>query len=276
MSAVAWALALTVATLIAEIIAGRHRGIYSRDEIFINVSCISIGLLLRPFGAVILASVISFALPMGKGALGGLPFWPSFVALVLIAELANYAVHRGCHELKGSRRFDWLWRMHRTHHTAEYVNVLLTYRVSPFWGLVGGLPWVATLGFYLGMTDATGAMLGVFMIWGIVTHSDFRWDDWLRKRPAFAPMLRAIEHVIVTPGLHHTHHGFGKDGASYRNYGICLSIYDWAFGTLLIPSGRPARYGLPGKRPMWIDDALSPFELGARISALRPAAEAEV
>jgi sterol desaturase/sphingolipid hydroxylase (fatty acid hydroxylase superfamily) len=269
MSAIAWSFAITGVVLVAEVIAGRHKGIYSREEVFLNTSLISAGMLLRPFGAVVLSSAVSLLVPAGKGALSWVPFWPAFVSLVLLAEAANYTVHRGCHQFKGSRLFDWLWRMHRTHHTARYVNVLLTYRVSPFWGLVGGLPWVSTLGFYLGMTDATGAMLAVFMLWGIVTHSDFRWDDYLRNHPRYAPLLRAVEHVIITPGLHHTHHGFGKNGANYRNYGITLAIYDWMFGTLAIPDGRPARYGLPGNQPHWIDDALSPINLGSMVEARR-------
>ncbi|MCJ2179587.1 sterol desaturase family protein [Novosphingobium album (ex Hu et al. 2023)] len=269
MSAVTWSLAITGTVLAAEIVAGRHKGIYTRDEVLLNTSCISIGLLLRPFGAVVLSTIVGLALPAGKGLLAGAPFWPAFIALLLLAEGANYAVHRACHEVKGSRVLDWLWRMHRTHHTARYVNVLLNFRVSPFWGLVGGLPWVATLGFYLGMTDATGAMLGVFMLWGIVTHSDFRWDDTLRNNRFTAPFFRAFEHVVITPGVHHTHHGFGKNGANYRNYGVFLAIYDWMFGTLVIPSARPARYGLPGNQPHWMDDALSPFKLGTIIERQR-------
>jgi sterol desaturase/sphingolipid hydroxylase (fatty acid hydroxylase superfamily) len=274
MSAVGWSFAITGAVFAAEAVAGRHKGIYSRHEVLINVSCISVGLLLRPFGAAILSAIVGAIVPAGKGALAGTPFWPSFITLVLLAEAANYAVHRACHEVKGSRRLDWLWRMHRTHHSARYVNVLLTYRVSPFWGLVGGLPWVATFGFYLGMVDATGAMLAVFMLWGIITHSDFRWDDTLRNNRYTAPLLWVAEHIVITPGVHHTHHGFGKNGANYRNYGICLAIYDWMFGTLLIPTGRPARYGLPGRQDHWIDDAISPLNLGSLIERRRGASVA--
>src|SRR3546814_19292160 len=67
--------------------------------------------------------------------------------------------------------------MHRTHHTAQYVNVLLNFRISPFWILVGGLGWVFSLAIYLGQAQAAGLAIVIFTFWGIFTYSAFRWDD---------------------------------------------------------------------------------------------------
>jgi sterol desaturase/sphingolipid hydroxylase (fatty acid hydroxylase superfamily) len=152
--------------------------------------------------------------------------------------------------------------MHRTHHTAKYVNVLLNFRISLFWALVAGLTWVMSLAVYLGQAKAAGAAVIVFSFWGIFTHSDFRWDDAIRRHRILGPAFRGLEHVFISPGIHHSHHGYGKDGGSYRNFGIFLSIYDWLFGTLHIPEGRPFRYGLPGTTPHWADDAFSPLNVG--------------
>ena len=38
-----------------------------------------------------------------------------------------------------------------------------------------------------------------------------------------------------------------------------LAIYDWMFGTLYIPKGRPFRYGIPGQMPHWAYDAFAPL-----------------
>lgn len=264
-----WVLVVTGVIFLAEIVAGRHRKIYSRSDWFVNGICIFTGALIRPLGAVLIALLIGWIFPAGKGALRNMPFLPSVVGIVLLAEFANYWVHRTSHELKDSRWFDWLWRMHRTHHTAKYVNVVLNYRISLFWGLVSGLTWVMSLAVYLGQAKAAGAAVIVFTFWGIFTHSDFRWDDPIRRHRIFGPMFRGLEHIFISPGIHHSHHGYGKDGGNYRNFGVFLSIYDWAFGTLHVPEGRPARYGLPGKTPHWADDAFSPLNVGTWLARAR-------
>lgn len=95
--------------------------------------------------------------------------------------------------------------------------------------------------------------------WNLVTHSHFRWDDAIRRHPRFGRAFRAGEHVLISPGMHHTHHGFGKDGASYRNYAVTFAFFDWMFGTLHIPTGRPWRYGLPGPQPHWAEELFYPL-----------------
>jgi sterol desaturase/sphingolipid hydroxylase (fatty acid hydroxylase superfamily) len=261
-----WVLAATAVILLAEIFAGRHRGVYSRSDWFVNGMCIVVGSAVRPLHAVIVALVVGWLLPAGKGALAGMPFWPALLAIVFVAEFANYWVHRLSHEFKDSRWGDWFWRMHRTHHTANYVNVTLVFRISVFWGLVAGLTWSFALALYLGLAKPAGVAIALFTFWGIFTHSDFRWDIPARTHRWFGPVFRALEHVIVSPGMHHSHHGYGKDGGNFRNFGVLLSIYDWVFGTLFIPEGRPFRYGIPGRAPHWADDAFSPINIGTMFS----------
>lgn len=257
-----WVAVVTAIILLAEIVAGRHRGVYTRNDWFVNGVCILIGSAVRPLGAVVVALLIGWLMPAGRGVLAGMPFWPAVVAIVLASEFANYWVHRLSHELKGKRAGDWLWRMHRTHHTARYVNVLLNFRTSIFWSLVAGLTWAFSLAVYLGLAKPAAVAIALFSFWGIFTHSDFRWDIPVRRSRWLGPIFRVLEHLFVSPGMHHSHHGFGKDGGNYRNYGVCLAVYDWLFGTLFIPEGRPYRYGLPGTETHWADDAFSPLNLG--------------
>src|SRR3546814_11228835 len=92
-----------------------------------------------------------------------------------------------------------------------------------------------------------------------VCSSDlFRWDDAIRRSRRFGRLFRAIETVLVSPGIHHTHHGYGRDGASFRNYAVTFSFLDRIFGTLHIPEGRPANYGLPGPTPPWFEEVFFP------------------
>jgi sterol desaturase/sphingolipid hydroxylase (fatty acid hydroxylase superfamily) len=254
-----WIMVVLVAVLLAEIAAGRHRNIYKANDYLVNGLCIVLGLSLRPLLALGVALSIANLLPQARGALHSEPFWQAFIVIVLTAEFCNYWVHRFSHEMRRNRFLSWLWPMHRTHHSGKYVNVLLHFRLNLFWGLVSPLTWVHSLAYYLGQESAAAASIIIFSTWGVFTHSHFRWDDTLRSHRLIGPLFRAAEHVIVSPGIHHTHHGYGRDGKNYRNFGVLLSVFDWIFGTLHIPEGRPAHYGLPGPTPHWAEEIFYPI-----------------
>jgi sterol desaturase/sphingolipid hydroxylase (fatty acid hydroxylase superfamily) len=254
-----WVLGVIAAILAAELVAGRHRGIYSRNDYVVNGLCFLSGQAIRPVVAFPVGAAIGVLLPSWKGALGGVPFWPALLSVLLVGEFANYWIHRFAHRWKGKPYGDWLWRLHRTHHTATYINVLLNFRISLFWAFVSPLTWVSAVAVYLGLGHAAAIGILIFSLWGIATHSHFRWDDPIRRHAVFGPFFRALEHVIVSPGVHHSHHGYGRDGGNYRNFGIFLSIYDWLFGTLHIPQGRPSRYGIPDPTPHWAEEVFYPL-----------------
>ena len=247
--------------LAGELIAGRHRGIYAAADWKVNVSCIVLGsALVRPLASVIVALTCSYALPAGRNALAGLPLLLAVVVLMLVTEFVFYWVHRLAHEGAGKHpRLGWLWKLHRTHHSGKYMNVLLTFRMTLGWMLIQPQNWLYGIAIYLGLGAATAITVGVIYVWNIITHSHFRWDDAIRSHPRFGRAFRLFETVIITPGLHHTHHGFGRDGAPYRNYGVMIAFYDRLFGTLHIPEGRPARYGLPGPNAHWAEEVFYPL-----------------
>ena len=254
-----WIFGALAVILAAEIVAGRHRGIYSRNDYIVNGVCFVAGFMIRPAVMIVSAAAIAFLLPHEKATLHGVSFWQTVVVIVLLAEFGNYWVHRLSHQLKGKPFGDWLWRLHRTHHTGKYVNVLLHFRINMFWAFVTPLTWITAAAIYLGQGEAALVAVLIFSLWGIVTHSHFRWDDPVRRHRVFGPAFRALEHVIISPGVHHSHHGFGRDGGNYRNYGIFLAIFDWMFGTLYIPQGRPSRYGIPDPTPYWAEEVFYPL-----------------
>ncbi len=256
----AWMAGTALVLLLAELLFGRHRGLYRREDHLVNGLCTLIGMAItRPLAAMMVAAGLGLLHPQHQGFLAHWGLLPSLAATIVTAEFFCYWVHRSAHEAKGSRYFDWLWRLHRTHHSGKYVNVLLVFRVNPFWPFVMPLPWVTGFAVYAGQLEAAALAIFLFTMWGLVTHSHFRWDDAVRRHSVFGPVIRLAEHVIVSPGIHHSHHGYGRDGGNFRNYGIMLSIYDTIFGSLYIPSGRPFRYGLPGTNADWREEVFFPF-----------------
>ncbi len=259
MNPLLWVMVVVLAMLLVEVLAGRHRHVYNRRELAITGLCTLLGVSVRPALAGLVAALIALVLPGGRGALADMPFWPSLLVIILLAEFVNYWVHRWAHDAERYPAFAWLWRFHRTHHTARYMNVSLHFRVHFAWALASGLTWVMSLAIYLGQGAAAAVAIVIFGIYGVVTHSAFRFDDGLRWHPTLGRLLRALEHVLVSPGVHHSHHGFGRDGGNFRNFGIFLSVYDWLFGTLHIPQGPPAQYGIPRRDVHWAEEVFYPL-----------------
>ncbi|WP_317933250.1 sterol desaturase family protein [Halioxenophilus sp. WMMB6] len=251
-------MAILLTVLLAEWLAGRHKGLYGKNDYLVNGLCALLGFTIRPLLALSVALFIGAVVPVAQGSFSDWPFWPSLIAILVLADFCMYWLHRWSHINRQNPVFNWIWKLHRTHHTAKYVNVLLHFRINLFWGMVTPVTWVHSLAFYLGLQEPAIVSILIFSIWGIFTHSHFRWDDTLRRHQWLGKPFRALEHIIVSPGIHHTHHGYGRDGKHYRNFGLVLSVFDWLFGSLHIPEGRPQNYGLAERRPHWAEEVFYP------------------
>lgn len=250
-------LALVVGILIAEISTGRHRKVHRRQDFFMIGAVIASTQVTRIAMAWLTATIIGLLIPAYKGALAGSPIIPSFLTLLFLAEFLQYWIHRTAHN---PVRHPILHGMHRTHHSAPYVNVTLMYRTNLVWPLVHSYTWIAAAGFYLGMIQATTIFYVTIMAWNALTHSDWRWDDAIIAHvPGGRHMITALEWILITPRIHHAHHGYGRDGTAYRNFCTMVSIYDRLFGTLHTPAQRPWRYGLPGGEHAWWRQLLYPL-----------------
>jgi len=258
----------TVPVLVLEIIMGRHKGVYKKEEFLVLLGSFFLGRnFVVPLVTALIAGLYLLFFPQYKGALGHVSFLLAYPVLLLVDEFCFYWVHRWAHVSHHPENNSLLWKMHRTHHAGKYMNVLLNCRVNLSWFLVVPTAWVNGLALYLGMFEVVAVNMLVKMGWNLITHSNFRWDDGVRSHRLFGPIFRALEHVVVSPGIHHTHHGYGRDGANYKNFGVVLSLYDWIFGTLHIPQGRPSKYGLPGKNAHWLEELFYPV---VRIGAKAP------
>lgn len=253
-----WIYTATALLLLIEILAGRHRGAYHRGDFRLLLGSFLLGRwVMAPLAIALMSGCYALFLPgQFQGALSDTPFWLAFPLLLLASEFCFYWVHRWAHN---PVRHPVLWKIHRTHHTGRHMNVSLKFRLNLTWFFIIPSGWVNGLALYLGLGEAVIAVIITLQVWNLVTHSNFRWDDAVRSHPALGPMFRALEHIVVSPGIHHTHHGYGRDGASYRNFCTVLSLYDWLFGTLHIPQGRPSRYGIPGSDPHWLEQLFYPL-----------------
>ncbi|MEN9717158.1 MAG: hypothetical protein RIQ99_36 [Pseudomonadota bacterium] len=252
-----WILVLVTGIFLIELLSGCHKGVHRPRDIAIMLAVIVSSQVTRVGMAWLTAVTIGLLIPSGKGALAQLPLWAGLGGLIVLAEFFQYWIHRWAHN---PLKHPLLYGMHRTHHSAPYVNVTLMYRTNLVWPLVHSYTWFTALGFYLGMTGAATTFYLIVMAWNALTHSDWRWDDAIAARlPAGQRIINALEWVLVTPRIHHTHHGYGKDGKVYRNFCTLLSCYDRLFGTLHVPEGRPWRYGLPGGEHHWVRQLLFPL-----------------
>lgn len=193
--------------------------------------------------------------PDQSGSLAWVPFWLAFPVIFLSEEAAHYWLHRLSHQNRS------LWKIHRTHHSAQHLNVSVVYRYNFFWVFMLPQTWMGAFAVYFGQAPAyfTAVMITYFV--NLATHSSFRWDLWLRERtPASLKGLWwVIERVITLPDTHHAHHAYGRSAHPNGNYAVTFFLFDVLFGTAKIPNARQENYGLPiSPRLHWAEELLWP------------------
>lgn len=257
---------LTLALLLLEIIKGRHRHVYRREDLIITGGSFL-------FGRTLFAPLLAAAMGMGfgklmpglQGSLSEAPVWAGALGLLLIGEFLFYWIHRAAHN---PAKHPHLFNMHATHHSARFLNLSVMSRYNVFWPLVQPYSWMIALGFYLGMQEAATLFFVTIMAWNTLTHTNFRWDDTIAKYLPFGPrIVQTIELIFITPKLHHAHHGYGKEGKAFRNFCTLFSFYDRLFGTLYIPTERPQHYGIIGKNidnTHYLEQLFYPFYKSAK------------
>ena len=183
------------------------------------------------------------AVPTAQAALQGLPLVVQFALCVLVADLAQYGVHRAFHAVP------LLWRFHKVHHSVAVMDWLAGSRlhlvdVIVTRGLVL-LPLVV-LGFD---TFAVYAYLALVSFHAVFIHANF------------APRWGWLEHWVACPRFHHWHHGIEPE-AKDVNFAVHLPMIDRWFGTHHMPEGRwPEGYGIAEERAPegWLRQFVWPF-----------------
>ncbi len=157
-----------------------------------------------------------------------LPLIVQFVVAVLVADLAQYAVHRAFH------RVPLLWRFHAVHHSSRDLDWLAGSRLHV-------LDAVATRALVLVPLQLLGlaqpalhAYLVFVSFHAVFIHANVRFD------------MGVFERVLVMPRFHHWHHA-AADAARDKNFAVHLPWLDRLFGSAYLPKDAwPERYGIAG------------------------------
>ncbi len=178
--------------------------------------------------------------------------WPvQFVAVMFLSDLAIYWGHRLSH------KYEFLWRFHRVHHTAERLDWLAAHREHPFDNLytrtIENVPLIL-LGFPLHTIAGFAMFRG---LWAIYIHSNC----------ALTP--GPLRYLIGAPRLHHWHHAIEARGQV--NFANLSPLMDLMFGTYHDPGHMPARVGITEPAPKGyvtqLIDPLLPARVRRRLAA---------
>ena len=196
------------------------------------------------------------------------------LALFLAYDFAYWADHWLKHKIP------FLWEFHRVHHTAEVLSPVTVFRTHPVDTLVfsnisavviGAAQGACLYAFGGGREAAVSGTNLIFVgfVFAVVhlqhSHVPIRTKGWLGK-------------LLLSPAHHQIHHStlevhYGS------NLGSCLAVWDWIFGTLVLPEqveGR-LRFGAETKAdpygPHTITGGLVlPFIRAARALTPKPSA----
>lgn len=203
---------------------------------FVHSSTVS-----KPLIVLLSAFMMSLVLPHTEGVLSDTSLWISLPLVVLIEDFIQYWYHRKAHE------WEWLWKLHRPHHTGPDMGVLVTFRENIFYVILIPNIWFLGIATYVGLGVAVAIGLVAKYIIVVSAHSDLKWDQWLYKYDILHPLAWIVERTISTPATHFAHHGkSSKDGISNPtgNFSNMFFFWDILFGTALITRKYPATFGV--------------------------------
>jgi sterol desaturase/sphingolipid hydroxylase (fatty acid hydroxylase superfamily) len=150
--------------------------------------------------------------PLARRSLD-LPFGVKLLIGLVVFDLVSFTVHVAMH------RIDALWNLHKVHHSTLELDGFATTRAHMLENLVRFVPGQALL-YLVGMpVTVVTTTVATYAILGVSNHSNIGID------------LRWAEPFVVTPRLHRRHH---VPETSQNNFGTVLTIWDRAFGSLVV------------------------------------------
>lgn len=162
------------------------------------------------------------------------------IALYVASDFGLYWTHYLEHKV------DFLWEVHKLHHSAEFLNPMTAVRTHPLSLRFEHLGTTITVGIPLGIMlflyklDIPSAILmltntGLIMsglVMEVLHHSQFPISyGWLDR-------------IFISPRMHQMHHSAKYEHWDH-NIGVQLTIWDWIFGTAVLPTkGETLTYGI--------------------------------
>lgn len=212
----------------------------ANDRAINLISLAQDSMLIRPALAYFCAWVFAVTLPAYEGSLKDVSFWPAFILFLFGQDFLHYWVHRWAHHNPV------LWKLHRTHHSAQAMSVLMTARLNMLWQVVIPANYIAGLAIYLGMSEVFWWWFLLRAVINFMSHSDIRWDLPLYNIPWLKPLIWPLEHIFTSPDAHHAHHGYGASGQPMGNFAPVIIFWDFVFGTARLPHSRQEKIGIEG------------------------------
>lgn len=200
----------------------------------------TVGSILVGLGNLVVSAVLKLGLLyLCVGVYNLLPWrmalqWWTLIPCYIIFDFFSYWAHRVSH----GQRF-W-WATHVVHHSGEYYNLTVSYRLSWIQHLkiIFFMP-VALLGFHPVVFFVTNQIAVLFQFW---VHTEY-----IGRLPAW------VEYIFATPSNHRVHHG-SQEKYIDKNFGATFIIWDRLFGTYQ-EEDEPAVYGLTNN----IEQKANPF-----------------
>jgi sterol desaturase/sphingolipid hydroxylase (fatty acid hydroxylase superfamily) len=170
--------------------------------------------------------------PASAAAAPSIPLTAICMLLVFLAhELGYWFGHLLLHKVPA------LWEFHKVHHSAEQLTPLTELRQHPLEAMLGPFFMVSLASLVQGpLVYAYGAQSIVLdpaaqnIITLIFYYTIIHWRH--TDLPIYLPGIWA--RLIQAPTHHQVHHSTDPKHFD-KNLGYCLSIFDWAFGTLYVP-----------------------------------------
>lgn len=153
------------------------------------------------------------------------PVWLQTVAVIVVLDFFFYWMHRAKH------RWNWLWRLHETHHSSRDLDWFSSVRFNPLEKILDRTIYLFPL-MFLGAGEQALLILSIVDA-GVATFSH------ANVRFRIGPLI----YVFVGPEMHRWHHARTMD-AQRSNFGNNLSIFDWLFGTARLRPGQPEKFGI--------------------------------
>ncbi len=212
----------------------------------------------------------------GAGHLISAPVWVAMllatVAEVVFFELGYWTGHRLLHEVPA------LWEFHKVHHSAAVLTPTTGGRVHPVDdvvmgncnAIVGGFG-VGAVSWLFGETAQPFTIMGV-NAWFVIYVATF---FHMRHTNIWIAFTGPLGHVLQSPAHHQIHH---SDAAIHAgtNLGYGMVFWDWAFGTLHVPTKQDQETIVFGMGPegaeykTLYDGFILPFWKAIRLAAPRP------
>lgn len=136
-----------------------------------------------------------------------------------------------------SHRVPVLWEFHKVHHSAEVLTPLTNFRVHPVYtwifaniiafstAVANGLAnyLFGSTAFQYALSDSNIILVFFIHLYVHLQHSHvwISFTGWLGR-------------VFVSPAHHQVHHSTNPKHFN-KNFGSCLALWDWMFGTLYVP-----------------------------------------